>query len=303
MSRPTTVVGDGSPATCTSRAFVDAVAKGGVITFDCGPAPLTITLEETAKVFNDRSEKVVIDGGGRVTLSGGGRVRILYQNTCDPSQILTSEHCDNQPYPELTVQNLTFIDGTAKTSGGSGGAIYAQGGRLKVINSRFYDNVCAEVGTEAGGGAIRAVQQHQGRPVQIVNSTFGDADRPNACSNGGALSATSASISIVNSTFRFNRALGRGASPAREGLPGGGSGGAVFTTGDAIDLAVCGSRFDSNTANEGGGAILFVSHNRAGHVRIASSTLESNLSGTFESHPGMFVQAAEEPRLTDSVVR
>ena len=50
---PTTVVGDGTPASCTSRAFVDAVADGGVITFDCGPDPVTITLEETAKIFND----------------------------------------------------------------------------------------------------------------------------------------------------------------------------------------------------------------------------------------------------------
>lgn len=108
VSRPTTVVGTGTAASCTPAAFVAAVAQGGVITFDCGAAPATITLDQTAKVFNDKSQKVVIDGGGRVTLSGGGRVRILYQNTCDESQVWTTDHCDNQEYPQLTVQNITF---------------------------------------------------------------------------------------------------------------------------------------------------------------------------------------------------
>jgi hypothetical protein len=40
VSTPTTVVGKGTPASCTGDAFVTAVATGGVITFDCGPAPL-----------------------------------------------------------------------------------------------------------------------------------------------------------------------------------------------------------------------------------------------------------------------
>lgn len=47
------VVGDGTPAGCTSEALVGAVAAGGVIVFDCGPDPVTITMTETAKVFND----------------------------------------------------------------------------------------------------------------------------------------------------------------------------------------------------------------------------------------------------------
>src|SRR5271165_43639 len=42
VSKPTTVVGTGTPASCTSDAFVAAVAAGGIITFDCGPTPTTI---------------------------------------------------------------------------------------------------------------------------------------------------------------------------------------------------------------------------------------------------------------------
>src|SRR5829696_8590831 len=82
-ANPDHVVGDGTPASCTADAFVGAVAEGGVVTFDCGPEPVTITLDRTAKIFNDKGPRIVIDGGGKVTLSGGGNVRILYQNTCD----------------------------------------------------------------------------------------------------------------------------------------------------------------------------------------------------------------------------
>jgi hypothetical protein len=131
VSHPTTVIGTGTPESCTASAFVAAVAKGGVITFSCGASPVTITLDQTAKVFNDKATKLVIDGGNKVTLSGGNTTRILYQNTCDQKQVWTTSHCDNQEFPQLTVQNLTFANGNAKdTPEGSGGAIYAQGGRL-----------------------------------------------------------------------------------------------------------------------------------------------------------------------------
>ncbi|MCX5747457.1 MAG: hypothetical protein NT062_33755, partial [Proteobacteria bacterium] len=44
---PTTVVGTGTPESCTSAAVIDAVARGGVITFDCGPKFTTIELDAT----------------------------------------------------------------------------------------------------------------------------------------------------------------------------------------------------------------------------------------------------------------
>ncbi len=58
------VVGHGTPASCTAVAFRKAVAKGGTITFDCGPNPVTIVMDKQAEVHNDASRKVVIDGGG-----------------------------------------------------------------------------------------------------------------------------------------------------------------------------------------------------------------------------------------------
>ena len=82
-TQPDHVIGNGTPASCTSAAVVAAVARGGIITFNCGPDPLTITMTATAKVFNNTGPKIVLDGGGKVTLSGAGARRILYMNTCD----------------------------------------------------------------------------------------------------------------------------------------------------------------------------------------------------------------------------
>ena len=128
VSDPDRWVGTGTPESCTSRAVVRAVAKGGVIRFRCGPDPVTIEMQQTAKVVNT-SKRVVIDGGGLVTLSGGGERRILYQNTCDPKQTWTTDHCDDQATPRLVVQHLTFADGnsTGETyEGGGGGAIFVR---------------------------------------------------------------------------------------------------------------------------------------------------------------------------------
>lgn len=304
VSRPTTVVGNGTAASCTGAAFVAAVAKGGVITFSCGASPVTITLDQPAKVFNDKSQKVVIDGGNLVTLSGANKTRILYQNTCDERQVWTTSRCDNQPYPELTVQNLTFASGNAKsTPEGSGGAIYASGGRLKIINTRFVGNVCADVGPDVGGGAVRAMQQYNGLPVYVVGSSFGGAAASgNVCSNGGALSSIGVSFTVLNSSFSHNQAIGRGANPAQAGTPGGGSGGAIYNDGNTFRLSLCGTTIEHNHANEGGGAIFFVSNDRSGQLTIDSSTLRDNPSDKFENFPGMFVLAKGEPTITNSTV-
>ncbi|MGE3547488.1 MAG: hypothetical protein AB7L28_26420, partial [Kofleriaceae bacterium] len=161
VSSPTTVIGTGDPSSCTGDAVVDAVAQGGIITFDCGPDPVTIVLSSTAKVFNNKGTKLVIDGGNKVTLSGGNAIRILYMATCDQAQVYPPGpgDCNTNPGVQLVVQNITFVDGNAKGIGdtnnrGGGGAIYAQGGSLKVVNARFFNNVCEELGSDVGGGAI-----------------------------------------------------------------------------------------------------------------------------------------------------
>jgi len=304
-SNPDVVIGNGTPQSCTSAAVVNAVAQGGIITFDCGPDPIVIVLSETAKIFNDTGPKIVMDGGGKVTLSGGGQVRILYMNTCDPDQIFTTAHCDNQDHPQLTVQNLTFADGNASGElPDGGGAIFARGGRFKVVDSLFVRNSCDAVGPDVGGAAIRVLSPYQGLPVYIVRSSFGgDPEDGNFCSNGGALSSIGVSYTVLNSLFEGNRAVGNGANPPRAGTPGGGSGGAIYNDGNEMDLSICGTRIEGNDAVEGGGAIFFVSNNRTGTVTIERSVLAANSNG-FESagFPGIFFLAASDPTVIDSTI-
>jgi hypothetical protein len=285
-SHPDRWVGSGTPRSCTSRALVRAVAKGGIIRFRCGPDPVRIELRRTAKVVNT-SRRVVLDGRGLVTLSGGGKRRILYQNTCDQRQTWTTSHCDDQATPRLVVQNLTFADGDATGEtydGGGGGAIFARGGRLKIVGSKFVGNRCDPTGPDLGGGAVRALSQHAGQPVTVVRSTFTEG----VCSNGAALSSIGVSWSIYNSVFTGNRAIGRGANPARPRTPGGGSGGAVYADGNDFRVLLAGTRIARNHAREGGGAVFFVSNDRSGVLEIRSSTLRDNPSDGFETDPGIF---------------
>ena len=309
ISMPTTVVGNGMPSSCMSDAVVAAVAAGGVITFNCGPNPITITLTQTAKIFNDTGPNIVIDGGGLVTLSGGNNVRILYMDTCDQAQHWTTSHCDNQDSPNLTVQNLTFVDGNSMgqdNDGGGGGAIFVRGGQFKVLNSRFFHNVCESSGPDLGGGAIRVLAQYNNQQVFVVNSTFGGTGMlGNVCSNGGALSSIGVSYTVINSLFVNNQAIGSGANPAQSGTPGGGSGGAIYNDGNTYTLTLCGDVLNGNTAVEGGGAILYVSNDHAGSLFINKSTLTNNHSSGFETmgYPGIFVQASGPPQISNSTLQ
>lgn len=307
-SQPDRVIGTGTPASCTGQAVVDAVALGGKIRFNCGPNPVTITLTSTAKVFNNRPD-VTLDGGGLVTLSGGDSVRILYQNTCDPAQVWTTPHCQDQETPRLTVQNMRFAHGNAigqLTDGGGGGAIFVRGGQFKIINSVFTRNQCEPTGPDMGGGAVRALSIYQGRPVYVVQSTFGGAPgQGNSCSNGAALSSIGVSYSVFNSLISHNAAVGYGANPARSGTPGGGSGGAIYNDGNFFALSVYGSMVSDNAGVEGGSAVFYVSNDRSGHMTLSDSVFVRNPATRFGTAelPGFFVLAAPgQPVVTRTTV-
>jgi Chlamydia polymorphic membrane protein (Chlamydia_PMP) repeat len=288
-AHPNHVIGNGSPAGCTSAAVVAAVAKGGIITFNCGPSAVTIMMTATAKVVNTH-RRTVIDGGGKVTLNGGGQHRILYMNACDPKQKITTNDCWEQQWPLLVVQNLTFRNAYSgvrqtKTSYYGGGAIYAQGGQLKVVNSGFIYDKCYRYGPDLGGGAIRAVGMHMSTPIYINHDTF----RGNTCSNGAALSGLYANFDVINSFFKGNKAIGWGQNPTQTGTPGGGSGGAIYTDGNSYNLVIAGSVMRDNTAREGGGAIFFVVDGGPGTLTIENaSALSHNTSGQFQNAPGIF---------------
>jgi hypothetical protein len=306
VSNPDHVIGTGTPESCTPEAFIDAVAQGGKIVFNCGPDPVTIRLSKPAKIFNDAKPDIVIDGKGLITLSGNGKTRILYMNTCDENQHWTTSHCQDQDSPRLTIQNLTFADGnsTGETEYDGGGAIWIRGGRFKAVNCRFFNNTCASLGPDVGGAAIRVFSQYNNLPVYIVNCTFGGAEGyGNFGANGGGISSIGVSWTIINSLFSFNRCTGNGGNPAQSGTPGGGSGGAIYNDGNTMTLTILGTLIEKNTVNAYGSAVFFVSNDHTGNIKIDNSVIRNNTGGSwYPKYPGISMHEDTRCDVTNSTI-
>jgi hypothetical protein len=264
---PTTVVGTGSPDSCTAGALEAAVAAGGVVTFDCGPDPVTITLTQT--LLPPLDTDTIVDGDELVTLDGDGAVRhFLF------------DHPDWMNNPtKLVLQRLTLIGGQAPTGeyfeqdpqnpacaygykDGSGGVVYMRNGVLHVIDSHFEGNSAALIGPDVGGGAIYVV----GVPEIVIS---GSSFVGNRGANGGAIGILFAGApQIVNSRFEDNTAEGVGQNYVEPGCPNfnhddqggaGGNSGAVYFDGLNDEDQVyrfCGDVFRNNRANELGGALF-----------------------------------------------
>jgi hypothetical protein len=270
-SKPKTVVGTGTSASCTEKALAAAVVKGGIVTFDCGSSPTTITVTAEVPVTVDTT----LDGGELVTLSGGKTTRILHIKSAW-----------NVSTPLLTVQNLTFIDGyttdvlnTSSTTEG-GAAIFEDGGSLTVIDCTFKDNRCATTGEDVSGGAING----QGIGTLIVEgSTFSG----NVGSNGGAVGTQDENVTVVNSSFAGNKATGTGGNPGN-----GGDGGAMSYDGAHVSWTMCGDTFTNNSANASGGAIFRVAYNDEA-VNIDRCTFDGNsVDPTSGNAGGLYLEYA-----------
>jgi hypothetical protein len=306
VSHPDHIIGDGTPESCTCNDVVDAVAQGGKIVFNCGTGPVTIVMDRPAKVFNDADPDIVIDGGGSITLSGNGRTRILYMNTCDENQHWTTSHCQDQDHPRLTLQNLTLADGnsTIEREFDGGGAVWVRGGRFKMVNCRFFNNVCVDKGPDVGGAAVRVFSQYQNLPVYVVNCTFGGpGEYANMGANGGAISSIGVSWTIINSLFIYNRAIGNGGNPAESGTPGGGSGGAIYNDGNTMTLNLLGSCIEYNEVNAYGSAIFFVTNDHSGNIRIDQSIIRNNIGGSwYPVYPQISMHADTRIEVTNSII-
>lgn len=243
---PDLVVGDGTPGSCGEGALGVAIATGGVITFDCGPGPTTITLTSELVITSD----VVLDGGGTVTLSGGGTTRIINMDTGNFEAL----------GPNLVVQRMRFIDGKASGTqiplgtdiDGGGGAIFYRGGSVTAIDCGFENNEAALLGPDVAGGAIYGIGLGG---TTVVGCHF----ESNRAANGGALGALGASLTIVNSTFLNNVATGTGANyidMMGEQAGQGGNGGAIVMDGQGRDLTICGATVTNNTGGAFGGALF-----------------------------------------------
>jgi hypothetical protein len=272
IASPTTVVGDGTPGSCTAAALQAAADAGGVITFDCGASPITITVPSPI-VF---AKEAVLDGQGLVTLSGGGASRILY---------LDSAY--DQSTPRLLVQRLTFRDGQSPGGGddtaAGGGAIYRDGGSLTVLDCVFLDNHAPSPGQDIAGGAIYGFG---GGETVIAGSTFSG----NSASNGGAVGSLNGDLTLINSTFSENAATGTDGNPGN-----GGCGGAVYMDGTHETTSVCGVTMSKNEAGAIGGAFFRVSNDSSGAFTMDRSTVDQNVVTPADSGNagGLYLQGLE----------
>lgn len=276
------VVGDGTPASCDEAALdagiAAALAGGGKLRFDCGSAPHTLVVTSEKSV----AASLAIDGGGRVALSGGGTTRIL----------ALRPPFGADPYPVLTLQNLTLRDGFTGDLPGtdiaSGGAAVYRGpsGDLHVLDSLFVDNVGPATGQDVAGGAIYSFGEGE---TVVVRSRF----TGNRCSSGGALGGLGVdahALAIFDSLIDGNAATGSGGNPGN-----GGNGGGVYLDGNDQTVTLCGSAISANDANARGGGLFRVSNNGVGAMTIEKSAILANRipDGANSQAGGLYLQGLQ----------
>jgi hypothetical protein len=292
VSHPTTVVGTGTAASCTFSALNAAVAKAGVITFDCGATPVTIGVSST--LILKTTADTVIDGGNKVTLDGQNSVQIMKFNSANFMALET----------RVTLQHLTFVNGkTTPTekiptapapcsqgyNDGEGGALYMRDGNLTVIDCTFSHNQAAQLGPDTGGGAIYVLGSKHG--AIIARSVFTD----NSASNAGAVGGLFCDLSIYESLFKNNTATGNGANnndPSKcsamnngqNEVGSGGNGAAIYQDGgSATNVLLCGVDVENNKAGMGafGGGVFMTSNDFSGTITVRDSTITGNTGGTW----------------------
>ena len=293
VSKPTTVVGTGTASSCTYAALAAAVTTGGVVTFNCGGAPVTIRVTATLKP--PITKNTVIDGGNKITLVGGGAVQIL---RFDSPDFRANEN-------RLTLQHLTLTNGKMTPTAaipvhpapcsqgwndGEGGALYMRDGNLTVVDCFFTNNQAAPLGPDTGGGAIYLLGSKHG--AVIVKSTF----TGNQASNAGAIGGLFAELGIYDSLFSGNKAIGNGANSddatkcsfinnGQHEVGSGGNGGAIYNDGASVNVTLCGDKIVGNAAGTGafGGGLFFTSNDFGGTLSITDTTMTGNTGGHWTS--------------------
>ena len=280
VSHPTTVVGTGAAGSCTEQALVVALAKGGVVTFDCGGKT---TIAITSELVLAKGKDVTIDGGGLITLDGGGKTRLFH---FDGGNFRVTKTM-------VTLQHLTLSGaksrGTAippapapcsqgfETDGG-GAAVLVRDGLLHVVDVTFVGNAAATPGPDVAGGGVYVIGSLD---TTIVGSRFVG----NTASNGGAVGSLFSNLTLANDTFTGNKATGTGANStdnacqaARGNEVGdGGNGGAVVMDGgEEFAVSICGCVFANNAGGALGGAVFRTPDINRQKTTIDRSTFDGN---------------------------
>ncbi len=238
------VIGTGTPESCqtaqAATALSNAVAAGGVISFNCGPNPVTI-LSNT----NATDKTVVVNGGGLVTLNGE-----------DLRQLFFVFGTGN-----LTLNNISLFDGNAS----QGGAIYIDTQAQATINGGFITSS----GANDGGGIYNK------GALTINYATLGSNI---ASGNGGGIYNNGGIVNITDSYLVSNQAQNGGGvytlngqltllRSAVRGSVIGNFGGGVYAAGPTT---IINATFSNNRAARGGGLYT------AANTTVVNATFNEN---------------------------
>lgn len=247
-----TVVGDGTPGSCTEAAFAAALALGGLITFDCGPSPVTIPMTMQHTIALDTT----LDGGNLITLDGQ-----------DITGILRSED-----HLTVALHNITLNNGHTEGQGGAFEVGYFND--LTVLNSSFDNNYALADHLICDGGGAFFIGG--GGVAHFEGVTFTN----NYANNGGAINNLRTKLTIIDTVFENNHAIHT--DFINQFGDCGGGGGLYFDgtrkpeDGGPDPIVIDNVIFRGNTTNNHGGAIFFGI--RSGeHAIISNTTFEENI--------------------------
>lgn len=215
-----TVLGNGTPASCSTAAFHAAMtqvldgpqARGGTLSFNCGSDPHTIELAQ--QVF--LSGFVVIDGGDRITLSGRLATRLFEVMRLNP-----------EDQTEVTLRNVALILG--RTLDSFGGAVLQRSGSALTLEGVTVQFSFAAL---TGGG----IASEPFTTLVVRNSEF----QSNGAASGGAIASTG-NVLVEDTLFSFNSGFSE--------MGGDRQGGAIQSWG--APLVVRRSRFEDSEARFG----------------------------------------------------
>ncbi|OIN56655.1 beta strand repeat-containing protein [Arsenicibacter rosenii] len=281
-----TNTGDSGPGTLRQAlADVDGSSVPGTFTITF---TVSGTIALTSPLVAPADKDVTITGPSAtttaITLSGGG-----------PSSDFSI--LDVPVAATLTVRYLSFANGHTS---GNGGAISLGGGTLRLAYGYFHENQAGNFGgaiyqgggsftitnsTFAGNTAISnsgAIHKGSSDDGLIDNCTFSS----NVARAGGAIEASFGSLTISNSTFTQNQAVGVTNSP------GDADGGAIYGGNGDARVTINNCLIAGNTSSGGGQDIRSGFNSSTGHNLIgnpAGATLDDVTTGNLTGMPASVV--------------
>lgn len=251
-----TVHAAGVVTNCTGTGLANAMNAGsGSITFDCGPAPVVITVTQAGGFNVIAGRFYTIDGGNKVTLTGAGANRLF--------DIQASSAA-------LTLTNIILTDGNEPAGGSQGGAILNDHGRLvldhvTIRNSRS---------TFSAG----AIEDFLGTTI-VKDSLIEN----NQSDYGGGIDSLG-TLTLINSIVRYNHATGHSGggldvggrviisnSQIYSNSASVGNGGGLAASGTAT-VTISNSLFISNVASAADGGGIY----SQGALTLTNVTLSGN---------------------------